>query len=144
VEVRVDEELGTVRVMRVVSAIAAGRILNTTTARSQIVGGVIWGIGGALHEHTEADHRFGRFMNHDLAQYHVSVNADIHDIDVIFAEEDDRVVSSLGAKGVGEIGLVGVSAAISNAIYHAIGKRIRNTPITPDKVMLHDEATSVE
>ena len=144
VEVRVDEELGTVRVMRVVSAIAAGRILNTTTARSQIVGGVIWGIGGALHEHTEADHRFGRFMNHDLAQYHVSVNADIHDIDVIFAEEDDRVVSSLGAKGVGEIGLVGVSAAISNAIYHAIGKRIRNTPITPDKVMLHDEATPVE
>ncbi len=135
VEVRVDEELGTVRVMRVVSAVAAGRILNPTTARSQIVGGVIWGIGEALHEHTEADHRFGRFMNHDLAQYHVSVNADIHDIEVLFADEDDRVVSSLGAKGVGEIGLVGVSAAVSNAIYHATGKRIRSTPITPDKVM---------
>lgn len=135
VEVRVDEELGTVRVMRVVSAVAAGRILNPTTARSQIVGGVIWGIGEALHEHTEADHRFGRFMSHDLAQYHVSVNADIHDIEVLFADEDDRVVSSLGAKGVGEIGLVGVSAAVSNAIYHATGKRIRSTPITPDKVM---------
>jgi len=135
VEVRVDEELGTVRVMRVVSAIAAGRILNPTTARSQIIGGVIWGIGEALHEQTESDHRFGRFMNHDLAQYHVSVNADIHDIEVLFADEDDRVVSSLGAKGVGEIGLVGVSAAISNAIYHATGKRIRSTPITPDKVM---------
>lgn len=135
VEVRVDEELGTVRVMRVVSAIAAGRILNPTTARSQIIGGVVWGIGAALHEHTESDHRFGRFMNHDLAQYHVSVNADIHDVDVLFVEEDDRVVSSLGAKGVGEIGLVGVSAAICNAIHHATGKRIRSTPITPDKVM---------
>ena len=135
VEVRVDEDLGTVRVMRVVSAIAAGRILNPTTARSQIIGGVIWGIGEALHEYTESDHRFGRFMNHDLAQYHVSVNADIHDIDVLFADEDDRVVSSLGAKGVGEIGLVGVSAAISNAIYHATGKRLRNTPIRPDDVM---------
>lgn len=135
VEVRVDEELGTVRVMRVVSAIAAGRILNPTTARSQIIGGVVWGIGAALHEHTEADHRFGRFMNRDFAQYHVSVNADIHDVDVVFVDEDDRVVSSLGAKGVGEIGLVGVSAAISNAIFHATGKRIRSTPITPDKVM---------
>ncbi|WP_448142829.1 xanthine dehydrogenase family protein molybdopterin-binding subunit [Stenotrophomonas bentonitica] len=135
VEVRVDEDLGAVRVMRVVSAIAAGRILNPTTARSQIIGGVVWGIGAALHEHTEADHRFGRFMNRDFAQYHVSVNADIHDVDVVFVDEDDRVVSSLGAKGVGEIGLVGVSAAISNAIFHATGKRIRSTPITPDKVM---------
>ncbi|MEA5123191.1 xanthine dehydrogenase family protein molybdopterin-binding subunit [Xanthomonas floridensis] len=135
VEVRVDEELGTVRVTRVVSAIAAGRILNPTTARSQIVGGVVWGIGQALHEHTQADHRFGRFMNHDLAQYHVCANADIHDIDVIFADEDDRVVSSLGAKGVGEIGQVGVSAAICNAIFHATGKRIRSTPMSPDTVM---------
>ncbi|MET0290217.1 MAG: xanthine dehydrogenase family protein molybdopterin-binding subunit [Pseudoxanthomonas sp.] len=135
VEVRVDEELGTVRVMRVVSAIAAGRILNPMTARSQIIGGVVWGIGAALHEHTEADHRFGRFMNHDLAQYHICAQADIHDIEVIFAEEDDRIVSTLGAKGVGEIGMVGVSAAVCNAIYHAIGKRIRSTPITPDKVM---------
>ncbi|HHZ24221.1 TPA: xanthine dehydrogenase family protein molybdopterin-binding subunit [Xanthomonas vasicola pv. zeae] len=135
VEVRVDEELGTVRVTRVVSAIAAGRILNPITARSQIVGGVVWGIGQALHEHTQSDHRFGRFMNHDLALYHVSANADIHDIDVIFADEDDRIVSRLGAKGVGEIGLVGVSAAICNAIFHATGKRIRSTPMTPDKVM---------
>ncbi|WP_285445646.1 xanthine dehydrogenase family protein molybdopterin-binding subunit [Xanthomonas sp. fls2-241-TYG-148] len=135
VEVRVDEELGTVRVARVVSAIAAGRILNPTTARSQIIGGVVWGIGEALHEQTQSDHRFGRFMNHDLAMYHVSANADIHDIEVIFADEDDRVVSSLGAKGVGEIGLVGVSAAVCNAIFHATGKRVRSTPMTPDKVM---------
>lgn len=136
VEVRVDEELGVVRVTRVVSAIAAGRIMNTKTATSQIVGGVVWGISQGLHEESHTDHRFGRFMNHNLSEYHVAVNADIHDIDVIFVEEDDRIVSRLGAKGVGEIGLVGVSAAVANAIFHATGKRIRSTPITPDKVLM--------
>lgn len=135
VEVRVDPEFGTVRVTRVVSAIAAGRIINAKTARSQIIGGVVWGIGQALHEETHCDHRLGRFMNHNLGEYHVSVNADIHDIDVIFVQEDDRIVSRIGAKGVGEIGLVGVSAAISNAIYHATGRRVRSTPMTPDKIM---------
>jgi xanthine dehydrogenase YagR molybdenum-binding subunit len=135
VEVRVDEELGVVRVTRVVSAIAAGRIMNTKTATSQIVGGVVWGISQALHEESHTDHRFGRFMNHNLSEYHVAVNADIHDIDVVFVEEDDRIVSRLGAKGVGEIGLVSVAAAVSNAIYHATAKRIRSTPITPDKVL---------
>ena len=135
VEVRVDEELGIVRVTRVVSAVAAGRIMNTKTAGSQIVGGVVWGISQALHEESHTDHRFGRFMNHNLSEYHVAVNADIHDIDVIFVEEDDRIVSRLGAKGVGEIGLVSVAAAVSNAIYHATGKRIRSTPITPEKVL---------
>ena len=136
VEARVDEELGIVRITRVVSAIAAGRIMNTKTASSQIVGGVVWGISQALHEESHTDHRFGRFMNHNLSEYHVAVNADIHDIDVIFVEEDDRIVSRLGAKGVGEIGLVSVSAAVSNAIFHATGKRIRSTPITPDKVLM--------
>jgi xanthine dehydrogenase YagR molybdenum-binding subunit len=135
VEVRVDPEFGTVRVTRVVSAIAAGRIINAKTARSQIIGGVVWGIGQALHEETHCDHRLGRFMNHNLSEYHVSVNADIHDIDVIFVQEDDRIVSRIGAKGVGEIGLVGVSAAVCNAIYHATGQRVRSTPMTPDKVM---------
>jgi xanthine dehydrogenase YagR molybdenum-binding subunit len=135
-EVRVDEAFGTVRVTRVVSAIAAGRIINAKTARSQVTGAVVWGISQALHEETHSDHRLGRFMNHNLSEYHVAVNADIHDIDVIFAEEDDRVVSRLGAKGVGEIGIVGVSAAISNAIFHATGQRVRSTPMTPDKVML--------
>ena len=134
-EVRVDEELGSVRVTRVVSAIAAGRILSARTAHSQVVGAVVWGISQALHEETHADHRWGRFMNHDLSEYHVAVNADIHDIDVIFVEEDDRIVSRLGAKGVGEIGIVGVSAAVANAIFHATGRRVRSTPMTPDKVM---------
>ncbi|MDQ1816010.1 xanthine dehydrogenase family protein molybdopterin-binding subunit [Massilia sp. CCM 9210] len=135
VEVRVDEAFGTVRVTRVVSAIAAGRIINAKAARSQIIGGVVWGIGQALHEETQSDDRIGRFMNHNLGEYHVSVNADIHDIDVVFVQEDDRIVSRLGAKGVGEIGQVGVAAAVCNAIYHATGRRVRSTPMTPDKVM---------
>ena len=134
-EVRVDEDFGTVRVTRVVSAVAAGRIMNAQLARSQVMGGVVWGISQALHEETLADHRLGRFMNHNYAEYHVAANADIHDIDVIFVDEDDRVVSRLGAKGVGEIGIVGVAAAVSNAIFHATGRRLRSTPMTPDKVM---------
>lgn len=134
-EVRVDEELGIVRVTRVVSAIDGGRIVNPKTARSQIVGGVVWGIGQALHEETHCDHRFGRFMNHNLAEYHVATNADVHDIDVIFVEQEDNVVSRFGAKGVGEIGIVGVAAAICNAIWHATGRRVLTTPITPEKVM---------
>jgi xanthine dehydrogenase YagR molybdenum-binding subunit len=135
VEVRVDEELGTVRVTRVVSAIAAGRIINAKAAKSQIIGGVVWGISQGLHEDTQTDHVQGRFMNHNLSEYHVAVNADIHDIDVLFVAEDDRIVSKMGSKGVGEIGQLGVAAAISNAIYHATGKRLRETPMTPDKVM---------
>jgi xanthine dehydrogenase YagR molybdenum-binding subunit len=137
-EVRVDEAFGTVRVTRVVSAIAAGRIVNPKAAASQIIGGVVWGIGQALHEETLTDHRLGRIMNHSLAEYHIPVNADIHDIDVIFVDEDDRVVSRLGAKGVGEIGQVAVAAAVCNAIYHATGRRVLATPMTPDKVMAPD------
>jgi xanthine dehydrogenase YagR molybdenum-binding subunit len=138
-EVRVNEKLGMVRVTRVVDAVAAGRIISAKTAASQIVGGVVWGISQALHEETFTDHRLGRFMNHNYAEYHVATNADIHDIQVIFADEDDRVVSKqLGAKGVGEIGIVGVAAAVANAIFHATGKRLRTTPITPDKLLLGD------
>ena len=135
---RVDEAFGTVRVTRVVSAIAAGRIINPQTARSQIIGGVVWGIGQALHEETHIDHTLGRFMNHSFAEYHIPVNADIEAIDVIFVEEDDRIVSRLGAKGVGEIGMVGVAAAICNAIHHATGRRVRSLPMTPNKVMAPD------
>jgi xanthine dehydrogenase YagR molybdenum-binding subunit len=134
-EVKVDEQLGVIRVTRVVSAVAAGRILNTKTATSQILGGVVWGIGMALHEETLIDHRFGRIMNANIAEYHVPVNADIHDIKVIFVDEpDDR--NPLGIKGVGEIGIVGVAAAIANAVYHATGKRVRDLPITLDKLRL--------
>jgi len=128
-----------VRVTRVVSAVAAGRIVNAKAARSQVIGGVVWGISQALHEETLTDHRLGRFMNHNLAEYHVAVNADVHDIDVLFVQEDDRVVSRMGSKGVGEIGILGVAAAISNAIFHATGRRLRTTPMTPDKVMAPDE-----
>ncbi|GAB2797170.1 xanthine dehydrogenase family protein molybdopterin-binding subunit [Rhabdobacter roseus] len=135
VEVRVDEALGSILVTRVVSAIAAGRILNPKTARSQILGGVVWGISMALEEDTFMDHTYGRFMNHNLAEYHVAVNADIRDIDVIFVEEQDTIASPIGVKGVGEIGLVGVSAAVANAIFHATGKRVRDLPITLDKLL---------
>ena len=134
-EVKVDEQLGVIRVTRVVSAVAAGRILNTKTAHSQILGGVVWGIGMALHEETLIDHKFGRIMNANIAEYHVPVNADVHDIKVIFVDEPDDS-NPLGIKGVGEIGIVGVAAAIANAVYHATGKRVRDLPITLDK--LHD------
>jgi xanthine dehydrogenase YagR molybdenum-binding subunit len=135
-EVRVDESLGTVRVTRVVSAVAAGRILNPKTAGSQIKGAVVMGIGMALHEHAQYDHTLGRLMNHNFADYHVPVNADIDQIDVIFVDEHDDVVSELGAKGVAEIGIVGVAAAVANAIFHATGVRVRDLPITPDKVFV--------
>jgi xanthine dehydrogenase YagR molybdenum-binding subunit len=134
-EVKIDEEIGLIRVTRVVSAVAAGRILNPVTARSQIIGAVVGGIGMALHEETVTDHAFGRFMNHSLAEYHVPVNADVHDIDVIFVAEKDATINPLGVKGVGEIGIVGTAAAIANAVYHATGRRVRELPITLDKVM---------
>ena len=133
-EVKIDEELGVIRVTRLVSAIAAGRILNTKTARSQIMGGIVWGIGMALHEETLIDHNLGRIMNPNIAEYHVPVNADVQDIKVIFVEEPDESINPLGIKGVGEIGIVGVAAAIANAIYHATGKRVRELPITLDKL----------
>lgn len=135
VEVEVDEDLGTIRVTRVVSAVAAGRVVNPKMARSQILGGVVWGLGMALQEETQTDHNLGRFMNHSLAEYHIPVNADINDIDVIFVDEPDDIVNALGSKGVGEIGIVGVAAAVANAIYHATGKRVREFPITLDKVL---------
>ena len=134
-EVKVDEELGVVRVTRIVSAIAAGAIINPKTARSQIMGGVVMGLGMALAEETLTDHTLGRFMNMNLGEYHVPVNADIREIDVIFVDEPDDKLNPLGVKGLGEIGIVGTAAAIGNAVFHATGKRIRELPITIDKVM---------
>jgi xanthine dehydrogenase YagR molybdenum-binding subunit len=134
-EVRLDEELGMLRVTRVVSAVAAGRILNPKTARSQIMGAVVGGIGMALHEESVVDHRYGRIINHNFAEYHVPVNSDIHDIDVIFVEEREPHLNPLGVKGVGEIGIVGTAAAIANAAHHATGVRVRDLPITIDKLL---------
>lgn len=135
VEVKVDEEIGTVRVTRVVQGTAAGKIINPKGAHSQEMGGVVWGIGMALTEKTEIDHRIGRIMNPNLAGYHVPVNADIGSIETIFVPEEDKIVNPLGAKGLGELGLVGIPAAIANAVFHATGKRIRELPITPDKLI---------
>ena len=135
VEVKVDEDLGTVHVTRVVNAVAAGRIMNPKTARSQVLGGTVWGISMALMEEAYLDNGYGRYMNHNYAEYHIPVNADIHTIDVIFVEEEDDIASPIGVKGVGEIGMLGVAAAVANAVYHATGKRVRDLPITIDKLL---------
>jgi xanthine dehydrogenase YagR molybdenum-binding subunit len=134
-EVKIDQELGVIRVTRVVNAVAAGRILNPKIAGSQILGAVVGGIGMVLHEETSTDHRFGRFMVHNLADYHVPVSADVHGIEVFFVDEQDDEINPLSVKGVGEIGIVGTAAAIANAIYHATGKRVRELPITIDKLL---------
>jgi len=136
VEVRVHAHTREVRVSRVVSAVDAGRIMNHKTAQSQVYGAITWGLGLALMEDAVLDHRFGRITNHDLANYHVPVNADIPtNIDVIFIDKPDNYLDPMGAKGLGEIGIVGFSAAIANAVFHATGKRVRDLPITPDKLL---------
>lgn len=134
-EVRVDETLCVVRVTRIVIAVAAGRIINPKTARSQILGGVVMGLGMALHEESVLDHRLGRFMTRHLADYHVPSHADVENIEVIFVDEPDAEVTPLGVKGLGEIGIVGTAAAVVNAIHHATGVRCRSLPATIDKVM---------
>jgi xanthine dehydrogenase YagR molybdenum-binding subunit len=135
VEVRVDADLGRIRVSRVLSVVAAGRILNEKTARSQIIGGTVGGIGMALLEQTIMDDGTGRIVNANLADYAVPVHADIPPIDVLFVDQPDMHLNPLGAKGVGEIAIVGIAPAIANAIYHATGRRIRDLPITMDKLL---------
>ena len=135
VDARVDEELNQVRITKVVIAVAAGRIINPKTARSQILGGVVMGIGMALHEETAPDPTLGKWINHSFGEYHVPAHADIEDIEVIFVDEPDPEVTPLGVKGLGEIGIVAVAAAVANAIYHATGKRVRSLPITVDKLL---------
>ena len=135
VEVRVDRLLGEVRVTRCVGVYGAGRILNAKTARSQMIGGITWGIGMALMEHTVMSHHYGRILNHNLSDYLIPVQLDVPDIQVQFVEEEDPYVNALGTKGIGELSIVGVAGAIANAVYHATGKRVRDLPITPDKLL---------
>jgi xanthine dehydrogenase YagR molybdenum-binding subunit len=136
VEVAVDPDLGETRVRRIVGAYGAGRIVNPKTARSQCTSGMIGGIGMALMEHSVVDPRNGRVPNANLCEYAVPLHGDApSSMDVIFVEEDDPHVNPLGVKGVGEIATVGVPPAIVNAIYHATSKRVRELPITPDKLI---------
>jgi xanthine dehydrogenase YagR molybdenum-binding subunit len=134
-EVTIDPDLGLLKVKRFVGAYSGGRILNAKTARSQMTGGIIFGIGMALMEQTIMDHEANRYINNNFGEYYVPVNADIPEIDAFFVEDEDPHINSLGAKGIGELGITGVAAAIANAVYHATGKRVRDLPITLDKLL---------
>lgn len=136
VEVRVDADLGVIRVPRVVGRYSVGKLLNAKTGRSQLLGGVVWGIGMALMEESLFDPRDGRIVNANLADYHVPTNADIGRIDVDVVPEHDPYINALGARGIGEIGITGVAAALANAVYHATGVRVRELPITLDKLLV--------
>ncbi|WP_259461946.1 molybdopterin cofactor-binding domain-containing protein, partial [Enterobacter sp. R1(2018)] len=135
IEVGVDVATGEIRVRRMLAVCAAGRILNPKTARSQVIGAMTMGVGAALMEELSVDTRLGYFVNHDLAGYEVPVHADIPEQEVIFLDDTDPVSSPMKAKGVGELGLCGVSAAIANAVYNATGVRVRDYPITLDKLL---------
>jgi xanthine dehydrogenase YagR molybdenum-binding subunit len=134
-QVGVDEDTGEVRLRRMLGVFTAGRILNAKTARSQAIGGMVFGLGAALHEAMTLDPRFGYFVNHDLAEYHVPVHADIPAIDAVFLPELDEKSNPLKSKGIGELGICGAGASIANAVYNACGARIRDYPITLDKVI---------
>ncbi len=134
-EVRVDQDTGEVRVPRMVGVFAVGRIVNPRTARSQLLGAMTMGLSMALHERGAFDPRLGQVVNHDLAMYHISTNADVGSIEVHVLDEEDPYVNPMGTKGIGEIGIVGTSAAIANAVYHATGVRIRDLPITLDTLL---------
>ena len=135
VEVEVDKDLKLITVTRALTAVAAGKIINPKTARSQISGSMVWGISKSLHEETVIDEQFGKYMNSNLSEYHIPVHADINELDVIFVDEKDEVINELGTKGVGEIGLVAMPAAVANAVFHATGKRIYDLPIHFDKLL---------
>jgi xanthine dehydrogenase YagR molybdenum-binding subunit len=135
VEVHVEATTCRIRVPRVVSIVDCGRVVSPRTARSQVSGGVVWGIGSALREASEVDDRFGGFLNADIAEYLVAVNADVGEIDVDFIDEPDLRLNDTGVKGLGEVALVGVAAAIANAVYHATGRRVRRLPIRVDDLL---------
>jgi xanthine dehydrogenase YagR molybdenum-binding subunit len=135
IEARVDADTGEVRVPRMTGVFAVGNVINPKTARSQFIGGMTMGLGMALHEESVVDERFGHVVNHDFAEYHIPTNADVGEIDIAWIEEEDPYVNPMGSKGIGEIGIVGSSAAVANAVYHASGIRVRDLPITPDKLV---------
>ncbi len=135
VEVAVDPDVAQIRVPRIVATYDVGRLLNAKTALSQLRGGVVWGVSLALFEDSMLDQRIGRFVNANLAEYHVPVNADIQELAVNFVEQPDLRFNPLGVRGVGEIGITGVAGAICNAVYHATGKRVRRLPITLDLLL---------
>jgi xanthine dehydrogenase YagR molybdenum-binding subunit len=135
VKVKVDSLTGKAKVEKIVSVMDVGRILNEKTAKSQIMGGAIFGIGMALMEESVYDPNTGRIVTKDLAEYHLPVHADIPEFDIQFTDKPDLNLSLIGARGAGEIGITGITAAIVNAVYHATGKRVREIPITPDKLI---------
>src|SRR4029078_8842683 len=135
VEVKINARTREIRVPRMVGAFAGGRIMNTRTARSQIMGGMIWGMSSALFEETQVDERNARYVNRELQDYLVPVNADAIDVEVILVPEIDNEVNPAGVKGLGELGNVGTNAAIANAIFHATGKRVRHIPIRMEDLL---------
>jgi xanthine dehydrogenase YagR molybdenum-binding subunit len=134
-EARVDADTGEVRIPRMTGIFAAGKIINPKTARSQVIGGMTMGLSMALHEESLVDPRFGHVLNHDFASYHIPANADTGQFDIAWIDEEDPHVNPMGSKGIGEIGIVGSSAAVANAVYHATGVRVRDLPITPAKLL---------
>lgn len=135
VKLLVHPATGVIKVVKAVSAVDAGKIVNLQTAQSQIIGAVVGGIGMSLMEEGMIDHRYGRWINNNFADYHVPVHADIPPVDVFFVNKPDFILSPVGSKGIGEVGLVGFAAAVANAVYHATGKRVRDLPVTPDKII---------
>jgi xanthine dehydrogenase YagR molybdenum-binding subunit len=134
-EVHVHADTGEIRVPRMLGVFSVGRIINSRTARSQLIGGMTMGLSMALHEHSVVDPRFGHVVNHDFAEYHIAANADVKDIEAIWLDEYDPHANPMGSRGIGEIGIVGAAAAIANAVFHATGRRVRSLPITLDQLL---------
>ena len=135
VKVLVHPLTGVVRINRAVTATDVGKVISKKTAESQVIGGIVGGIGMALMEEGIIDHRFGKWVNNNFADYHVPVHADVPDIKAYFIDKPDPILNPIGAKGIGEVAYIGFAAAVANAIFHATGKRIRDLPITPDKLL---------
>jgi xanthine dehydrogenase YagR molybdenum-binding subunit len=135
-EVAVDVDTHMVQVRRIVATYDIGTLMNQKTGMNQLMGGIVWGVSMALHEESHLDNTYGRYVNNNLSEYHVPVNADIETIDVTVVGVPDTKFNPLGARGIGEIGITGAAAAVGNAIYHATGKRVRKFPITVDKIMM--------